>query len=155
MSLTDEQLQTVAEKAIADSIADLAHDRMGLSEMLEDELEGLAEDEQEAVMDRLEAVFREPQPTRRAMLEVLATMRGLEVAEKAGGRYLSALAYNGAAELLDAALNPPADEDEDTDDGTCGDCADGRCHGGEPGQCGCARHDASQVDDDEGPEDGS
>lgn len=36
------------------------------------------------------------------------------------------------------------------DDGTCGDCADGRCHGGEPGQCGCARHDASQVDEDEG-----
>jgi len=151
VSITDEQLQTVAEAAIADAIADLAHDRMGLSEMLEDELDGLSEDEQEAVMDRLEAIFREPQPTRRAMAEVLATMRGLEVAEKAGGRYLSALAYQGAAELLDAALNPP-DEDEDDegeDDGTCGDCADGRCHGGEPGQCGCARHDASQVDSDE------
>jgi hypothetical protein len=43
------------------------------------------------------------------------------------------------------------DEDEG-DDGTCGDCADGRCHGGEPGQCGCARHDASQVDPDEDDE---
>jgi hypothetical protein len=46
------------------------------------------------------------------MLEVLATVRRLEVAEKAGGRYLSALAYQGAAELLDAALNAPDDEDE-------------------------------------------
>lgn len=119
MSITDEQLQELAEQRIADAIADLAHDRMGLSEMLEDDLEGLPEDEQEAVMDRLEAIFREPQPTRRSMLEVLATMRGLEVAEKAGGRYLSALAYQGSAELLDAALNPPSDdedEDEDEDD---------------------------------------
>lgn len=149
MTVTDEKLQEIAEEAIADAISELAHDRMGQSEMLEDELEGLSEEEQEAVMDRLEAFFREPQPTRRSMLEALATMRGLEVAEKAAGRYLSALAYKGAAELLDAALNPPDDEDAAEDDGTCGDCADGRCHGGEPGQCGCARHDASQVDDED------
>jgi hypothetical protein len=116
VSITDEQLQEIAEQRIADAIGDLAHDRMGLGEMLEDELEGLSEEEQEAVMDRLEALFREPQPSRRAMLEVLATMRGLEVAEKAGGRFLSALAYQGAAELLDAALNPLDDEDEDEED---------------------------------------
>ncbi|MEU8035678.1 hypothetical protein [Streptosporangium sp. NPDC049078] len=28
-------------------------------------------------------------------------------------------------------------------DGTCGDCATGKCHGTEPDDCGCARHDAS------------
>ena len=54
MSITDEQLQEIAEQRISDAIADLAHDRMGLSEMLEEELEGLGEEEQEAVMDRLE-----------------------------------------------------------------------------------------------------
>ncbi len=116
MTVTDEKLQEIAEEAIADAISELAHDRMGQSEMLEDELEGLSEEEREAVTDRLEAFFREPQPTRRSMREVLATMRGLEVAEKAGGRFLSALAYQGAAELLDAALNPPGDEDEDDED---------------------------------------
>lgn len=34
---------------------------------------------------------------------------------------------------------PPTHADVDT---TCGDCAEGRCHGGS-GPCGCARHDAS------------
>lgn len=113
MSITDERLHEIAEEAIYDATADLAHDRVGHSELLEEELEGLSEEEQETVMDRLEAIFREPRPTRRAMAEVLATLRRLEVAEKAGGRFLSALAYQGAAELLDAALNPPQDEDED------------------------------------------
>lgn len=28
-------------------------------------------------------------------------------------------------------------------DETCGDCMSGKCHGGEDGDCGCARHDAS------------
>jgi hypothetical protein len=37
---------------------------------------------------------------------------------------------------------------EDSDDGTCGDCIDGRCHFGGDGpapgdRCGCDRHDAS------------
>lgn len=35
------------------------------------------------------------------------------------------------------------------DDGTCGDCAERSCHGGDPDYCGCARHDASQADADE------
>lgn len=39
-----------------------------------------------------------------------------EVAERAGGRYVSALAYNGAAELLDAALNPPGDNEDEDDE---------------------------------------
>lgn len=36
------------------------------------------------------------------------------------------------------------------DDGTCGDCMFGRCHGTEPDDCGCARHEASvaEVDDE-------
>lgn len=29
------------------------------------------------------------------------------------------------------------------DDGACGDCATGRCHGTDPGDCGCDRHNAS------------
>jgi hypothetical protein len=29
------------------------------------------------------------------------------------------------------------------DDSLCGDCMDGKCHGGEPDDCGCARHAAS------------
>ena len=116
MSITDEQLQEIAEQRIADAIADLAHDRMGLSEMLDEELDGLTEEEQEAVMDRLEAVFREPQPTRLAMSDVLATLRSLEAEHQAQGLYPAALAYLGAAELLDAALNPARDEGDDEDD---------------------------------------
>jgi hypothetical protein len=34
----------------------------------------------------------------------------------------------------------------DWDDGTCGDCADGKCHGGDPDDCGCARHSASVTE---------
>lgn len=37
-------------------------------------------------------------------------------------------------------------EDDAEDDRTCGDCAEGRCHGGEPDDCGCDRHAASQED---------
>ena len=29
------------------------------------------------------------------------------------------------------------------DDGTCGDCMFGRCHGTDPDDCGCDRHEAS------------
>lgn len=36
------------------------------------------------------------------------------------------------------------DDDADWDDGTCGDCAEGSCHGSDPGNCGCDRHDASK-----------
>ena len=43
---------------------------------------------------------------------------------------------------------------EGLDDGTCGDCADGKCHGTDPDDCGCARHEASVDDpDDEDEED--
>lgn len=31
----------------------------------------------------------------------------------------------------------------DDDEGLCGDCMEGRCHGGDPECCGCARHEAS------------
>jgi hypothetical protein len=51
-------------------------------------------------------------------------MRSLEVSEKAGSRYLSALAYQGAAELLDAALNPPSYDDEDDTSAICAVCGD-------------------------------
>lgn len=33
----------------------------------------------------------------------------------------------------------PADEDDDS----CGDCASGKCHGGDPEFCECARHSIS------------
>lgn len=36
-----------------------------------------------------------------------------------------------------------AETADDGDDGTCGDCMYGRCHGTEPEECGCARHEAS------------
>ncbi|WP_326828706.1 hypothetical protein OIE13_22590 [Streptosporangium sp. NBC_01810] len=35
------------------------------------------------------------------------------------------------------------------DDGTCGDCATGKCHGTESDDCGCARHEVSQPDIDD------
>lgn len=35
----------------------------------------------------------------------------------------------------------PADEDDDS----CGDCASGKCHGGDPEFCECARHSISVV----------
>lgn len=35
------------------------------------------------------------------------------------------------------------------DDGTCGDCESGRCHGGDPEECGCARHAASVTTEEE------
>lgn len=45
---------------------------------------------------------------------------------------------------------------DDGDDGTCGDCMFGRCHGTEPAECECARHEASveaaQAEQKGGPE---
>lgn len=38
-------------------------------------------------------------------------------------------------------IGPDPDEVDDGDDGLCGDCMDGKCHG--DGPCGCDRHDAS------------
>lgn len=59
---------------------------------------------------------------------------------------------DGLAEALDrvrsgeVTADAPAEAVED--DGTCGDCAEGRCHGGDPDDCGCDRHAAS-VDGEE------
>lgn len=33
-------------------------------------------------------------------------------------------------------------------DGTCGDCTEGQCHGADPDDCGCDRHDASYIKSD-------
>lgn len=49
--------------------------------------------------------------------------------------------------------SPPTPAGEPTgDDGTCGDCADGKCHGTDPDDCECARHSAS-VERDAHPAD--
>jgi hypothetical protein len=52
-----------------------------------------------------------------------------------------------------------AESAESADDGLCGDCMDGKCHGTDPDDCGCDRHAASveaadldaEEDDDEHP----
>ncbi|WP_326642970.1 hypothetical protein OG884_06015 [Streptosporangium sp. NBC_01755] len=52
----------------------------------------------------------------------------------------------------EAATNPPAPAPSGLapwDDGTCGDCATGKCHGTESDDCGCARHEVSQPDIDD------
>lgn len=57
MSITDERLAELAAEAVEDAIQDLIHDRMGSGEHLEDELEGLTEEECDAVIDRYEAAI--------------------------------------------------------------------------------------------------
>jgi hypothetical protein len=58
MSITDQELAEKAADAVEAAIQDLAHERMSQSEQLEEELEGLTEEEQEAVLDRYEAAIR-------------------------------------------------------------------------------------------------
>ncbi|WP_157253127.1 hypothetical protein [Nonomuraea typhae] len=48
-----------------------------------------------------------------------------------------------AAQLAAMADAREAAQAETDDDGTCGDCMSGKCHGTEPEECGCARHDVS------------
>ncbi len=58
LSITDEELAEKAANSVRDAIEDLAHDRMGQGEQLEDELDGLTEEEADAVLDRYEAAIR-------------------------------------------------------------------------------------------------
>lgn len=60
------------------------------------------------------------------------------------------LLMNGEGKPFNDDVKPPksaggtANADPDIyDDGTCGDCATGKCHGTEPDDCSCARHDVS------------
>lgn len=58
--ITDERIKEIADDAVAAAIQDLLDDRMGIGELLSDDLdEDTPEDEQEAEMDRLEAAIRE------------------------------------------------------------------------------------------------
>lgn len=59
MNITDERMAEIAADAVDAAIADLIQDRMGLGELLSDDLpEDASEQEQEAEMDRLEAAIR-------------------------------------------------------------------------------------------------
>lgn len=62
MTISDADLAKLAADAVEDAIQDLAHDRMGQGEKLEDELDGLSEEEQEAVLNRFEAAIRRSLP---------------------------------------------------------------------------------------------
>lgn len=63
VNLTDQDLAEKAQAAVDNAIEDLAHDRMGLGELLEDELDGLTEAEQDAILDRFEEAIRKHLPT--------------------------------------------------------------------------------------------
>lgn len=53
------RIDAIAQDAVVYAIVDLAQERMGLSELLSDDLdENTPEEEQEAEMDRLEAAIR-------------------------------------------------------------------------------------------------
>jgi hypothetical protein len=58
VSITDQELADKAAEAIRDAVLDEIHDRMGQGEQLEDELDGLTEEEMDAVLDRYEAALK-------------------------------------------------------------------------------------------------
>lgn len=66
--MTDQELAEKAHQAILDAIDDLAHDRLGHTEILEDEVDGLDEDEADKLCGRFEAQVRK-------MREQIAVMK--------------------------------------------------------------------------------
>jgi hypothetical protein len=56
--LTDQELTTIALDAALAAIGDLADDAMGIAERLEDHLDGLTEQEADALIERFAAEVR-------------------------------------------------------------------------------------------------
>lgn len=57
-----------------------------------------------------------------------------------------AICYLPVSAILHALDGESTKDSAPGDDGLCGDCADGRCHGGNPNECGCDRHGESTKD---------
>lgn len=57
MTITEDELAYLARDSVRFAIQALAHDRVGMTELLGDELNGLSEDQIEEVLNRFEAAF--------------------------------------------------------------------------------------------------